>query len=111
MISKKQIVGVAIFMGIPLLFSLLPKSPEEPFEDGMYCADVEYYNPNTDEKSSYTLPVEVEDFNLIKIHWKNGGWLDESHFEAEDISDGTAEIISDKGYEYKIKLNYYGRCD
>lgn len=111
MLTKKQIGAILIFIGVPLIIAFLPKSPEEPFEDGVYCADVEYYNPNTDEKSAYTLPVEVKDFRLIKIYWKNGGWLDESHFEPEDISEGTAEISSDKGYEYRIKLNYYGRCD
>jgi major membrane immunogen (membrane-anchored lipoprotein) len=28
---------------------------EEGFEDGTYCAEVEYYNPNTGTNSTYTL--------------------------------------------------------
>ena len=47
----------------------------------------------------------------MKILWSNGGWLDETHFNAKDISEGTARIKTDKGYIYEIKLKYFGECD
>lgn len=74
------------------------------YKDGMYCASVEYYNPNTGTSSTYTLNIEVESDNLVTIHWPNGGWLDESHFISEDISSGTCSFTSDKGYEYNVTI-------
>lgn len=78
---------------------------EEAFPDGDYCADVEYYNPNTGTQSSYTLNVEVEDNELIKIYWPNGGWLDDDHFYPEELDeDGYCEFTSDEGYEYTVQI-------
>lgn len=80
------------------------------FPDGTYCAYVEYYNPNTGSSNTYQLSVEVEEGLLTTIHWPNGGWLDESHFSAEDISLGVCSFESDKGYEYTVTLRDRGRC-
>ena len=74
------------------------------YKDGIYCATVEYYNPNTGTSSTYTLNIEVESDNLVTIHWPNGGWLDESHFISEEISSGTCSFTSDKGYEYNVAI-------
>lgn len=74
------------------------------YEDGTYEAKIEYYNPKTGTYSTYTLDVEVENDELVKIYWNNGGWLDESHFYATDISTGTASFTSDRGYEYTVTL-------
>jgi hypothetical protein len=38
------------------------------YEDGTYCADVTYHNPNTGTTNTYTLNFEVEDNNLTKIY-------------------------------------------
>lgn len=81
---------------------------EEEYSDGAWCADVEYYNPNTGTRNTYTLDVEVENGELTQINWPNGGWLDESHFVAEDISDGECSFTSDKGYEYTVTLTSKG---
>lgn len=80
------------------------------YTDGTWCADVEYYNPNTATRHTYQLNVEVEAGELTEIHWPNGGWLDESHFTAEDISDGECSFVSDKGYRYTITLTSQGGC-
>ena len=74
------------------------------YSDGMYCATVEYYNPNTGTNNSYTLNIEIENDNLVTIHWPNGGWLDESHFISEDISSGSCSFTSDKGNEYNVTI-------
>lgn len=73
-------------------------------EDGIHCAKVEYYNPNTGTFSVYTLEVEVENEEIVKIYWPNGGWLDDSHFTPVEISDGNASFTSDVGYEYEVTL-------
>ena len=78
---------------------------EEGYDDGTYCADVEYYNPNTGTRSEYTLEVEVENNEVTKIYWNNGGWLDEDHFSAEELdADGECSFTSDRGYEYTVKI-------
>lgn len=80
------------------------------FLDGVYCAEVDYYNPSTGTNSSYDLDVEVEDGELTVIYWPNGGWMDNSHFTPEDISDGECEFTSDKGYHYTVRLGNPGGC-
>ncbi len=75
------------------------------FEDGTYCADVTYYNPNTGTSNDYTLEVEVSGNEVTQINWGNGGWMDEDHFYAEELdSDGTCSFTSDKGYEYTVQI-------
>ena len=78
------------------------------YPDGTYCAEVEYYNPNTGTRNTYNLDVEVEDGDLSLIHWSNGGWLDESHFTPQNISSGTVHFTSDRGYRYTVSLTSYG---
>lgn len=75
------------------------------YEDGKYCADVTYYNPNTGTNRTYSLNVEIENRELTKIYWPNGGWLDDSHFRPQEIDKtGTCSFTSDKGYQYDIKI-------
>ena len=79
---------------------------EEFYPDGTYCADVTYYNPNTQRQSEYTLNVEVENGQLTKILWSNGGWLDVSHFTSPSVSSsGDCSFTSDKGYQYTVSIN------
>ncbi len=80
------------------------------FEDGRYCARVEYYNPRTGTRSIYTLNVEVEDGKLSVIYWPNGGWLDSTHFDPPDITNGKCVFITDRGYQYKVTLGLVGGC-
>lgn len=80
------------------------------YPDGTYCAEVEYYNPNTGTLSLYTLNVDVEDGDMTVIHWPNGGWLDDTHFYPENISSGEVEFTSDRGYIYTVTLDSYGGC-
>jgi hypothetical protein len=86
-------------------------SEVEGYEDGTYCADIEYYYSKSGTNSSYTLEIEVEDNELVKIYWPNGGWLDDSHFSPPDISDGEAIFESDKGVEYTVKIVGKGGCN
>lgn len=76
--------------------------------NGTYCAEVEYYNPNTGIRKTYDLDVEVEDGYLVQINWPNGGWLDGTHFSSEDISSGECSFRSDRGYRYTVRLGERG---
>lgn len=80
------------------------------YPDGTYCAEVEYYNPNTGTLSLYTLNVDVEDGDMTVIHWPSGGWLDDTHFYPENISSGEVVFFSDKEYRYTVRLDSYGGC-
>ena len=77
---------------------------EDGYQDDAYCADVEYYNPNTGTRSTYQLNVDVEDNKLVKIHWPNGGWLDDDHFYPEELDGDECSIISDKGNHYDVEI-------
>ena len=75
------------------------------FEDGTYCADVTYYNPNTGTSNDYTLEVEVSSNEVTQINFGNGGWLDSDHMSPETLDEnGECTITSDKNYEYSIKI-------
>lgn len=82
----------------------------EEYSDGTYCAEVEYYNPSTGTRNTYDLDVEVENGELTVIHWPNSGWLDNSHFYPEDVTDGECEFTSDRGYRYTVTLGELGGC-
>lgn len=92
-------IKVSCYYSIILLFSCNPNNG-----NGKHCAEVDYYNPKTGKQSNYTLKVQVEDGELTKIYWENGGWLDESHFDAPDISDGTATFTDDRGRVFEVEL-------
>lgn len=80
-------------------------SEDDGYEDGTYCADVNYYNPNTGTRSTYSLEVEIESNSLVKIYWGNGGWLDEDHFRSADLDNGGfCSFTSDKGYRYRVQI-------
>jgi hypothetical protein len=75
------------------------------FEDGTYCADVNYYNPNTTTSSNYTLEVEVEGNEVVRINFGNGGWLDSDHMTPEALdNEGNCTVTSDRNYEYEITI-------
>jgi hypothetical protein len=75
------------------------------FEDGTYCADVTYYNPNTGTSNDYTLEVEVSSNEVTQINWGNGGWMDEDHFYSQELdSEGSCSFTSDKEYDYTVKI-------
>jgi hypothetical protein len=78
---------------------------EGGFSNGDYCADVEYYNPNSGTRKTYTLNVGVEDNELYVIYWTNGGWSDDDHIDRVELdADGFAETVSDKGYQYEVQI-------
>ena len=82
---------------------------EDGFEDGTYCANVTYHNPNTGTTNEYTLDVEVSNNRVIRINWSNGGWMDGDHFSPETLSDtGHCSFESDKGYEYTVQITGSG---
>jgi hypothetical protein len=84
----------------------------DTISDGKYCADIEYFNPESGTKNIYNLFVEVENNSLIKIYWPNGGWLDDSHFEPTVIKDNIVHITSDRGYEYEIEIGKdFSECE
>ena len=55
------------------------KAESPAYPDGIYCANVSYFNPNTATKSAYTLNVEVSQNKVVRIIFGNGGWIDSDH--------------------------------
>ncbi len=78
---------------------------EEAYPDGTYCADIDYYNPNTGTRSTYTLNVEVESNEVTVIQWPNGGWLDSTHFSPEELdSGGSCSFTAYDGKQYDVQI-------
>lgn len=75
-------------------------------DDGTHSATVDYYNPKTGYKNTYTLNVEVEDCQVVTIYFENGGSLDDSHIDAADIDEnGDAHVEDDRGRSYNIHID------
>ena len=121
--NRKIIIGIAAFLVIVLLGFLFFNSNDnassdtegteyaiegqtaDGFEDGTYCAEVDYYNPNTGTNNTYTLEVEVQYNEVVKILFGNGGWLDSDHMTPQTLDEnGECVITTDRNYEYAIKI-------
>jgi len=80
-------------------------SSECKFEDGTYTANVKYHNSETDYSATYTLDVEVENGQVVKIDFPNGGWVDEDHITAADLDEkGSANVSGEDGKSYEVQI-------
>jgi flagellar biosynthesis GTPase FlhF len=116
-ILKPSRILVYIFFIVPFFFVNCNNSSsgqsliESGYSDGSYCAEVQYYYSETGTRTNYTLLVEINNNELVKIHWPNGGWLDNSHFSPPNITNGYAQFTSDRGVDYTVKiLGKEGNC-
>ena len=76
----------------------------DSYNDNTYCADVEYYNPDTGFRNNYTLNVDVENNEVVKIHFSSG-WLDSSEFSSEALdSNGFCSITCYDGRQFDIQI-------
>ena len=76
----------------------------EAYPDGTYSADVDYYNPDTGTRNNYTLDVEVESNELVKIYFSSG-WLDSSEFSSETLdSNGYCSITCYDGRQFDVQI-------
>lgn len=76
------------------------------FEDGTYCATVDYNNPGTGYSATYTLDGEVQDCQIVQINFPNDGYLDEDHISYADIDeDGIATVDGADGKTYEIQID------
>lgn len=75
------------------------------YPDDTYCAEVNYYNPNTGTSTKNDFNVDVENNELVKIQFPNGGWLDDSHFTPEELDEnGYCSFTNDNGYKYEVQI-------
>lgn len=87
----------------------LSESNENLYPDGAYCADVTYYNRDTDKSFVYTLNVEVENGKLTKINWGNGGWMDETQFTPTLVdSEGFCMVYANGSLPYQYSISITG---
>ena len=75
------------------------------FKNDTYSATVDYNNPETNYSNTYTLEVDVEDCQVVKIYFPNEGWLDEDHISGADIDyDGNATVEGEDGKTYEVHI-------
>lgn len=107
---------IIIKLTFPSLLAIILMSCISPeIQDGKYCADIELHNWKNDKDSYYTLPVEVENNQIVKIYWSNGGYLDETHFNTSEAKlnkkDKTALFEDDRERMFLVKLLENDNCD
>jgi hypothetical protein len=82
---------------------------EDGYEDGAYCADVTYYNPNTGTSSDYSLSVEVVNNEVVQINFDNGGWMNNDHITPQELDEnGECTLVNERDYEYTVKITGQG---
>jgi len=72
--------------------------------DGRYCAEVNYYNPNTGTRSEYTLTITVDNNILTRLDFPKGGLEGDDLPKAQFSSNGKTKFSLPKGYEYSVKI-------
>jgi hypothetical protein len=72
------------------------------FDDGRYCAVIEYRNENSGNVIEDVLPVEVQNDALIKINWTDVN--DGPYFDAIRIIDSVARFTSGNGSGFKVTI-------
>ncbi len=84
---------------------------ENKIYDGTYDAIVSHHNPDTQYSATYTLEVDVEDGEVIKINFSKGGWLDddvhpeESRLYPEEIDEnGEATLQDENGRTFEVHI-------
>lgn len=76
------------------------------YADGTHSATVEYYNPETGTRSTYTLDVEVENCEVTVIYFPKGGWLDDSHITPDELdSYGSVTLYDDENREFEVQID------
>lgn len=71
-----------------------------------YPATVEYHNGGTGYSASYNLDVTVEDNQVTKIEFPNGGELNQDHITPEELdNDGNATVQGEDGKTYDIHID------
>jgi hypothetical protein len=94
---------------ILILLPIFSCDLESQSYNGVYCADVHYYNPNTGTDSEYVLTVEVENNELQKVNFPNG-WMDEDEFGNINVNKkGACSYTLDKGQRYDIQITKKGK--
>lgn len=86
-------------------YSRLEFKKNNYFEDGIYRASVNYYNPKTKYTSKYFLNIRVQNGKVTKIIFPKGGYLDKEHINKTQIdNNGVALVIDDRNRKFKIKI-------
>ena len=76
------------------------------FKDDTYSATVDYNNSETNYSNTYTLDIDIENCQVVKIYFPKGGWLDEDHISAADIDeDGNATVEGEDGKTYEVHID------
>lgn len=99
--KNRVLIALAGFLAIGMLYSF----PQffKMYNDGKYCAKVEY---ETLQGFSETfIPVSVENGEVVKLYWSNGGQLDNTHFAGAIVhGDGSAYFTDDRDRTFYIQL-------
>ena len=85
-------------------------STSESYPNDTYCADVNYYNPDTGYQDTYKLNVDVLDGMVVKI-WFSKGWLDSDQFTPVSLDvNGNCSITTFDGKQFNVTIAG-AKCD
>lgn len=79
---------------------------DKVYENGTYCATIEYFNPDTEANSTCNLSVEVQNNELVHINSCDCNWADKSQFVATKLDEtGSAIFTGNKSSEFTITID------
>lgn len=105
---------------IPPLFNLTSCDENNPYVDdeiekfyengelgdGIYCADIEYFDEKAEVLSVHTVNIKVRDNQVVVIYFINQDTLDDVHLNSYKFDEyGTCTVSDLKGKRYEIEIN------
>lgn len=83
---------------------------QKEFQNGTYCATVDYYFPVTGFSATYTLNVDIYSNLLTTIHLPRGGGLNDFDFAPPAVKNGMAIFTSAHKIEYRVQILEGQKC-
>lgn len=69
------------------------KDSKYSYQDGIYCADVYYYEHKNGKRVDLTIPVEIKNNHLVKL---KDEWVSKVTFQPQKLKNDTVFFTTDK---------------
>lgn len=77
------------------------------YKDGTYMATIDYFNPQSSYRSTYTLKIGVEHGWVTKIAFPNDAYMGNDHITPAELDeDGGCNVYGEHGKVYTIQIDH-----
>jgi hypothetical protein len=77
------------------------------YKDGYYMASIDYFNPATSYRSTYTLKVGVQHGMVVSIAYPHDEYMGDDHITPAELDvDGGCNVYGEHGKVYTVQINH-----